>query len=145
MNKLPELKKTFTPPVLAFLAIAFLPAWVLFLLPLSFGKPGSNSYQAAAIISWALAMWMPGIATLIVTRFVEKKKLATLNLKKLGKKGIYFWAWVVPILMALITGALTWAFRLGVFDSEFSIIKDSLAQLPEDVPLSPLMLLGVQI
>lgn len=145
MNKLSELKKHFTPPVLTFLAIAFLPAWVLFLVPLSFGKPGSSGYQMAAMISWALAMWMPGIAALIVTRFVEKKKLATLNLKRLGRKGFYFWAWFVPILMAVITGILTWAFGIGTFDSEFSIIKDSLAQLPEDIPLSPLMFMGAQI
>ncbi len=145
MNRLSELKKHFTAPVLSFLAIAFLPAWILFLIPLAFGVPGSSGHQTASILSWALAMWMPGIAALVVTRFVEKEKLATLNLKKLGKKSIYFWAWIVPILMALITGVLTWAFGIGTFDSEFSIINDSLAQLPEDVSIPPLFLLGVQI
>ena len=145
MNRFSKLKKAFTKPVLAFLVIAFLPAWVLFLLPMFLGSPGSSEYQTTALVSWALAMWMPGIAALIVTRFVEKEKLTTLNLGKLGTKGIYFWAWFVPIIMVLITGLLTWAFGLGTFDSEFSIITDSLAQLPEDLPTSPLVFLAVQI
>ena len=145
MNRFSELKKAFTAPVLAFLAIAFLPAWILFLLPLFIGNPGSSDYQTIALVSWALAMWMPGIAALLVTRFVEKKKLTTLNLGKLGAKSIYFWAWFIPILMVLITGALTWVFGLGTFDSEFSFIKDSLAQLPEDLPLPLTTLLALQI
>ncbi|MBS1250953.1 MAG: hypothetical protein MAG431_02552 [Chloroflexi bacterium] len=145
MQKLSELKKAFTRPVVIFLTIAFLPAWVLFLIPLFVGESGSITHQIVVTISWALAMWMPGIAALLTTRFVEKSELATLRLGKMGRKGLYFWAWLLPILMVLLTGVLTWAFGLGTFDPELSLIKESLAQMPENTPLSPSTLLAIQI
>ena len=79
-----------------FLGIAFSLAWAFFLLPLVGGAPGSAGWQRIAGFSWVAAMWAPGIAAIIATLFVEKKPFGSLNLRHLGSKRVYLWAWLLP-------------------------------------------------
>jgi membrane protease YdiL (CAAX protease family) len=128
-----------------FLAIAFGLAWILFLLPLAFGSPESMQRQTVTLISWTLAMWAPGLAAIIVTRFVNKKKLGTLNLRKLGDWRAYLWAWLLPLALTIVTGILTWAFRAGQLDLEFTIITEA-AAMAEGSPAIPTnLLVAIQI
>jgi len=71
-------------PLIWFLIIAFGLAWILFLLPLAFGPPGSTTRQLATTVSWSLAMWAPGLGAIIATRWVAGERLGTLNLRRLG-------------------------------------------------------------
>ena len=113
-----------------FLGIAFGLAWAFFLLPLAFGPAGSSVRQTASLVSWSLAMWAPGLAAIFTTRFVAKESLSALNLRQLGERRAYLWAWLLPPALALATGLLTWFFGAGRLDLEFTLIKEAMAQAP---------------
>lgn len=127
-------------PTKIFLAVAFIPAWILFLLPAFFRMAGNENSTTIALIAWSAAMWMPGLGAIIATRLGDKLEFKTLGLGKTGDKKIYFWAWLVPILTVILTGMITWLLRWGKFDSSFTLIKQSLVGMPE-VPESTLPLL----
>ena len=129
-------------PTKIFLAVAFIPAWILFLLPVFFRMAGNENSTTIALIAWSAAMWMPGLGAIIATRLGDKLEFKTLGLGITGDKKIYFWAWLVPILTVILTGMITWLLRWGKFDSSFTLIKQSLAGMPE-VPESTLPLLVV--
>ena len=91
-------------PILWFLALTFSLSWILFLVPIPFGPQGSVPRQIATMVFWAVAMWVPGLAAIIVTRWVAKESLRQLNLRRLGKKRAYLWAWL-SISPRALTGA----------------------------------------
>ena len=95
-------------PLIWFLVISFTLAWILFLLPLASGAPGTATRQTATLVSWSAAMWAPGIAALIVTRFVMKRPIRMLGLGRLGEKRAYLWAWLLPIGLAIATGLFSY-------------------------------------
>src|SRR3990172_7442009 len=97
-------------PIYWFIGISFTLAWILFLLPLAAGAPGTTTRQTITLVCWTAAMWAPGIAALIVTRFVLKRPLRILGLGRLGEKRTYLWAWLIPIGLAIATGLLTFLF-----------------------------------
>jgi membrane protease YdiL (CAAX protease family) len=117
-------------PLIWFLIIAFGLAWVFFLLPLAFGPLGSTTRQIATTVLWALAMWAPGLGAIIATRWVAGEKLGSLNLRWLGDWRVYLWAWLLFPALAVVTGLLTWAFGAGKLDTQFTLIKESLASVP---------------
>jgi len=127
-----------------FLIISFGLAWILFLLPITFGEPGTQARQIASMICWALAMWMPGIAALLVTHFVAKESLSTLNLRSLGRKRFYLWAWLLPTAFSIAAGLLTLAFGAGQLDLEFTIIREAMAQIPDEQAISPILAFTLQ-
>ena len=110
MNNVEKMKDIFKGPVVLFLAVAFIPAWILFLTPVFLRMAGIEDTTTAALAAWSAAMWMPGLGATIATRRVEKKELKTLGLGKLGKKKIYLCAWLGPILAVLITGGISWLY-----------------------------------
>jgi membrane protease YdiL (CAAX protease family) len=146
MKQQTPLREIFTRPVMMFLLLAFGPAWFLFALPL-----GAERYLSAALrqpvslIAWSLAMWMPGLAALLMTGPEEGKIAASLGMKKLGPGIYYLWAWIAPILMILITGALTVLFGLASPENPLGVFQESLEQLPEGTNFSPEAMLGIQI
>jgi len=140
MNNVEKTKEIFKGPVIVFLAVAFIPAWILFLLPVFLRMAGIEETATVELVAWSAAMWMPGLGAIIATMLGEKKELKTLGLGKLGKKKIYLWAWVVPILAVLVTGVVSWLFGWGKFDPTFQLIRQAVEGLP-DVPETALPLL----
>ena len=132
-------------PLRIFLLIAFLPAWLLFTAPLLLGNQGEAGRRVITAAAWSAAMWMPGIAALAATRWGEGKSLRTLNLGRLGRKRVYLWGWLIPILSALFVGLLTWLLGLGELESPYPAIRQSLEQIPEGTMLSPALLLAAQL
>ena len=128
-----------------FVVIAFSLAWVLFLLPLGAGDPTSLSRQTVTMFAWAAAMWAPGLAAILVTRFVDRESLATLNLTHLGDLRIYLWAWLAPIGLALLAGVATWLLGLGKLDLEFQQLREAMAQTPGGSQASAQVVVGIQI
>jgi uncharacterized protein len=127
-----------------FLVIAFLLAWTLFLLPLVGGAPGSPGWQKISLFAWMAAMWAPGIAALLVTRFIEKKPLSSLNLRHLGPKRIYLWAWLLPFFLTVAAGLLTWLFGVGKLDLEFTAIRQAMSAA-SGPQIPPLVVIIIQI
>jgi membrane protease YdiL (CAAX protease family) len=128
-----------------FLGIAFSLAWVLFLLPLAAGDPTSLTRQTAITFAWAAAMWMPGLAAILVRRFVDRESLAKLNLTHLGDLRMYLWAWLLPLVLALLAGIATWLLRLGSLDLEFKQLSEAMGQTPGGNQASVQAVVGIQI
>lgn len=144
-NQIGNLFKVFTPPVRVFLGIAFLPAWVLFLVPLLF--KGGNGFlgRAVHLVSWSLAMWAPGVGAVIATRRTERRALASLGLGKLGRLPNYLWAWAVPVLMAGLTGLATWLLGLASWDVELTLLREEIYLMDQPPELTAQQLVGLQV
>jgi len=127
-----------------YLIISFGLAWILFLLPIPFGSPDSTVRRTVATVCWTAAMWAPGLAALLATHFVDRQSLKDLNLKRLGEKRAYLWAWLLPMAIAVTAGLLTWAFGLGKLDLEFTQIKQAMSQAPGGSAVSPILVVLIQ-
>ena len=90
-------------------------------------------------------MWMPGLGAILAITLGEKKQIKDLNLNRLGKKSIYLWAWLVPILLTLATGLITWLLGWGKLDLTFQIIKDAMEGMTEVPGLTFPILMAIQI
>lgn len=108
-----------------FLVLAFGLGWILFLLPLAFGSPAP---QAAALVCWSAAMWAPGLAAILATRFVDRDSLGRLNFTHLGEKRAYLWAWLLPPVLAVLAGVVTWALGMGTLDLTFAAMRAQITQ-----------------
>jgi len=145
MKKAQDVFKVFTPSVRMFLGVAFLPAWALFLLPLLLPEMKGVSGEAIQLVSWSLAMWTPGLGALIATQWREDQEIKTLQLGKLGKKRVYIWAWMIPVLLVVATGLATWGLGTGTFDAELSMIEESVSQITHPRQLTAAQILGLQV
>ncbi len=116
--------------LLIFLAVTFCLAWFLFLIPLAFGEPQSSLRQTVTLIAWTAAMWAPGIGAIFATVYGLRQPLSTLNLRRLGERKAYLWAWLLPPLLAILSGILTWLFGLRKLDLEFTLIRQAMENAP---------------
>jgi uncharacterized protein len=132
-------------PLIWFIGISFVLAWTLFLLPLTVGAPGTTTRQIVTLVCWSAAMWAPGIAALVVLRFVMKKPLGTLGLRRLGEKRAYLWAWLLPIGLTLATGVLTYLFTPGALDLSFPAFSQAMAAAPSGSALPTGLIVIIQI
>jgi membrane protease YdiL (CAAX protease family) len=128
-----------------YLVISFTLAWILFVLPIPFGSPGAPLRQNLTLFAWSLAMWAPGLAAILVTRFVKKQPLSSLNLKRLGKKSTYLWAWLVPPVLAITAGILTWLFGAGILDLSFPAFQQAMAQTPGGSAIPVGLVVAIQV
>ena len=126
-----------------FIIISFSLAWLLFLLPLLAGTPGSSLRQNLTLLCWTVAMWAPGLAAILVTRFIDRQSLSTLNLRRLGEKKAYLWAWLLPLALTLFAGLLTWLSGVGKLDLQFTAIRQAMSQTGSP-QISPLLVIGLQ-
>jgi uncharacterized protein len=110
-----------------FLGITFLLSWPLFLAPFLFigMEPANKQLMTKGL--WAVAMWGPGLAAIITTMVIAKKPLKSLRLNTLGPKRYYLWAWLLPIVLTIIGGVLTFLFGIADLDLNFTMIRESMA------------------
>ena len=112
-----------------FLILAFAISWALFALPSAF-KADEIIFPQVMQVSFALAMWGPGLAAMITTLFVEKQPFNSLRLNTLGPKRFYLWAWLLPPVLTLLTLATTLLLGTGQFDPGLSMMRAALAKAP---------------
>lgn len=129
--------------LLVYLVIAFSAAWVLFVVPLAFGEPGTTSRLAATQVAWSAAMWAPGVAAIIATRFAEHEPISKLGLGRMGPKRYYVAAWITPPLLTIAAGFLTALFSAAQLDLKFTALTQAMNQTP-GMELSPGVLVFVQ-
>ena len=127
-----------------FVLIAFGVSWPLFLLPLAFGA-SAQVRQWVALAAWSAAMWGPGLAAIVTTRFVAGQSLGMLNLGRLGPRRPYLWAWLLPPALAIVTGLITWALGAGQLDWTFAAIREAMAQAPGGQRVPPEIVVAIQI
>ena len=131
-------------PLATFLVIAFVLAWILFLAPLAFKNVDAQIQPLITTAFYSLAMWAPGIGALVATKRSEGS-LKSLNIKTLGSKRYYLWAWLLFPILAVLTGIVTVLFRAAEFDPNFTLINEALATMPESEELTPALLMSLQI
>lgn len=112
-----------------FLFLAFALAWALFLAPLAV-RGNESLYPFVMKGLFALAMWGPGIAALVTTRWIEKRPFHSLRLHSLGPRGYYFWAWFLPPLIGVLTFGFTILLGTGQMDLSFSFMKAAIEKAP---------------
>ncbi len=113
----------------------------MFAAPLAV-KDDPTLYPIALQGLFALAMWGPGLAAILVTLFVNREPLSTLRLNTLGPKRYYFWAWLLAPGIAILTLAATILLGTGTFDPEISILREALALMPQTQDLPPVEVLA---
>ena len=128
-----------------FLIITFLFSWPLFLAPLFFGGMGAVNKQLITQGLWALAMWGPGIATIITTVFVMKQPIKSLRLNTLGPKRFYLWAWFLPVVLTIVGGLFTLLFGIAKLDLNFTAIREAMASAPGAEMISTGVIVAAQI
>lgn len=131
--------------VVWFLLVAFGLAWPLFLLPLAFGPAGTQVRQMVTLVAWSAAMWAPGLAAIVATRFVAGQSLRTLRLDRLGPKPPYLWAWLLPPALVIVTGVLTLLLGAGRLDLSFESIRQATAQAPEGPAVAPSLMMAIGV
>ena len=130
--------------LITFLLVTFTISWVLFLVPLAFRNLDAQTHQIITTVSFSLAMWGPGIGA-IVSILASGGKFSDLNLGRLGAKRYLFWAWLLFPILSVATGLVALLLGFGQFDSNLTLINDSLAALPPDAGLSPALLVVAQV
>ena len=131
-------------PLTWFLAIAFTISWILFLIPLAFHGIAASAQQFLRVSLWALAMWGPGLGTIIATTRVAKEPFSTLRLNTLGAKRFYLWALILPTMLVIAAGALTMLFGIAQFDPQFNLIRESMKNAPGAESINPLIVISAQ-
>ena len=128
-----------------FLIIAFAISWPLFLAPLLLPDLEPATQQMTFTGLWALAMWGPGIAAIIVTLAIEKQPFKSFRLNTLGPKRYYLWAWFLPPVLIVLSGLLTILIRTGQLDTEFTFMQQAMEQTGTQLPVSTGMLVLIQV
>ena len=85
------------------------------------------------------------VAPQVVTRFVAGQSLGALNLRRLGPKRPYLWAWLLPPALAIVTGLFTLALGAGRLDLEFTAIREAMAQAPGGERVPSEMVVAIQV
>ena len=128
-------------PLTTFLILVFLISWPLFLVPLAFKNADAQIRQMITTIAFALAMWGPGIAAIVAT-LTSGGSFRDLNLRRLGPKRFYLWAWLLFPILTIVSSVVTVLFGIGEFDSNFTMIND---MLPASETLNPTLIVAAQI
>lgn len=113
-----------------FLVIAFGISWILFTAPIAV-KNNETLYPVVMQGLFALGMWGPGLAAIVVTLFVARESFSTLRLNTLGPKRIYFWAWFFAPLIVALTFGFTLLLGTGKFDGSLTFMRELVARAPQ--------------
>ena len=128
-------------PLTTFLILVFLISWPLFLVPLAFKNAATQTRHIITTVAFALAMWGPGIAAIVAT-LTSGGSFRDLNLRRLGPKRFYLWAWLLFPILTIVSSVVTVLFGIGEFDSNFTMIND---MLPASETLNPTLIVAAQI
>ena len=109
--------------VICFVALTFATVWALW-SPLFLGVVALKSPIGIALA--AVGMWGPGVAALVVTRFVLREPLRTTAIGRLGPLRYYAWAWLIPVVGTLAAMGLTVLFGIARFDPDFTFLRQKI-------------------
>lgn len=125
--------------IVIFLAITFLFSWIFFSIPIAFKNQDVQMHQIIITVSFALAMWGPGIGAIVAT-LITGGSFRDLNLGRLGPKRYLIWAWLLFPILSLATGLVTLLLGFGHFDANLTLINEAFSALPEGTGLTPALL-----
>ncbi|MHC4432678.1 MAG: lysostaphin resistance A-like protein [Planctomycetota bacterium] len=128
-------------PLTTFIILVFLISWPLFLVPLAFKDAAAQTRQIVTTVAFALTMWGPGIAAIIAT-LTSGGSFRDLNLRRLGPKRFYLWAWLLFPILTIVSSVATVLFGISEFDPNFTAIND---MLPASETLNPTLIVAAQL
>jgi membrane protease YdiL (CAAX protease family) len=128
-------------PLTIFLILVFLISWPLFLIPFAFNSADAQINQIVTMVAFALAMWGPGISAIIAT-LSSGGSISDLNLRRLGPKRFYIWAWLLFPFLTIISGVVTVLFGIGEYDPNFTMIRE---MLPASEAMNPMFIIAIQV
>ena len=128
-------------PLTIFIALTFLISWPLFLTPLAFNNADEQTRKIITTVAFSLAMWGPGIAAIVAT-LTTGGSFRDLNLRSLGPKRFYLWAWLLFPILTIVSSVMTLLLGIGKFDSNFTMINE---MLPASETLNPILIVALQI
>jgi len=105
---------------------------------------GGLRHPSAQLVLMAV-MLVPAVSAAVVRQFVTREGFSDAGLR-LGKKRYYLWAWLLPLILASIAGALTVALGQARYDPTMSEFIATLktqspaVQVPAPEVLLPMML-----
>ena len=126
-----------------FLGITFAFSWIMFIIPLAF-KSNPTLYQQMVVLFWAIGMWGPGLAAIIVTIFIAKEPFSNLRLIRLGKFRYYLAAWFLPPFLVALTIVLSVLIGTAQYDPDFTTMQaivEQSAQTGVEIPVTTLILI----
>ena len=126
-----------------FIGITFAFSWIMFIIPLAF-RSNPTVYQQMAVLFWAIGMWGPGLAAIIVTIFIAKEPFSNLRLNRLGKFRYYLAAWFLPPLLVALTIVLSILIGTAQYDPDFTTMQaivEQSAQTGVEIPVTTLILI----
>jgi hypothetical protein len=124
-----------------FLILVFLISWPLLLMPLAFNRADEQIHQMVTNVAFALAMWGPGIAAIIAT-LSSGSSIRNLNLKRLGPKRFYLWAWLLFPILTIVSSVVTVLFDIAEYDPSFIMIGE---MLPASQAMNPIIIIAMQV
>jgi membrane protease YdiL (CAAX protease family) len=127
--------------LIIFLILAFLISWPLLLIPLALNRADEQIYQMVTNVAFALAMWGPGIAAIIAT-LSSGGSIRDLNLKRLGPKRFYLWAWLLFPILTIVSSVVTVLFGIADYDPNFTMIGE---MLPASQAMDPIIIIAMQV
>ena len=128
-------------PLITFTILVFLISWPLFLVPLAFDSADEQIRQMITIVAFAIGMWGPGIAAIIAT-LSSGGSIRDLNLRRLGPKRFYIWAWLLFPILTIVSSLVTVLFGIGDFDPNFTMISE---MLPASATSNPILIIAMQV
>lgn len=128
-------------PLMTFIIFVFLISWPLFLVPLAFDSADEQIRQMITMVAFALGMWGPGIAAIIAT-LSSGGSIRDLNLRRLGPKRFYLWAWLLFPILTIVSSLVTVFFGIGDFDPNFTMISE---MLPASATSNPILIIAMQV
>ena len=123
-----------------FIVLAFGPVWALWSILFLPGM--TDPLLKLAVL--AVGMWGPGLAAILVTRFVLHESLRTTTISRVGRPWYYLWAWLIPVIGTIGAAGLTVLLGIARFDSNLTWIRSQFAasgmETGMPVPLSVIVL-----
>jgi membrane protease YdiL (CAAX protease family) len=142
-----------TKRIAIYLAFAFGIAWsVGLVIYLTGGLSNSPPLVTGTPITLALAllitvyMGAPALAH-VLTRVLTREGWRDTTLRPQFRRGWPYWvaAWFSPGILTILGGVVYFALFPGYFDPTFKVIRDLLARSPQPLPISPALLVVLQI
>ncbi len=130
--------------LLIFFGVTFCLAWILFLIPLAFRESQGMLAQTVRLIAWSAAMWAPGVGAILATRYGLRQPLSVLNLRHLGERREYLWAWLLPPALAVLSGLVALLVGWGKLDLEFELIRQAMEGAPGGQSIPPWLIVVLQ-
>ena len=103
-----------------FLGLTFSISWLIMAAIWLTGGPSDTGAVYTGVI---VAMWIPGLCALLVSRYVTRETSLGSGVRQIRVGRYHLWAWLLPVLFALSSTILTPLLRAGDLDLSVTPVR----------------------